>query len=46
MERKDKGDFQTQGNPKIPEKEIEITIEDEADNYEEKKDVRRDPQGM
>ena len=36
MERKYKRNFQTQGHPKISDKEVEIPIEDEADNDEEK----------
>ena len=36
MEIKYKGNFQTQGHPKIPEKEVEIPTEDEAKKYEAK----------
>ena len=39
MERKDKGYFQTQGHPKIPEKEVEIPTEYEAKKYEVKMNI-------
>ena len=36
VERKDKDNFQTQGNPKIPEKRSIDSTEDEAEDYEDK----------
>ena len=36
MERKEEGNFQTQGHPKIPEKRVRYPIEYEAENYDKK----------